>query len=188
VPYSIIRAEASVLIPLLIAAHDKRQNALIYFQLAEKPVLYQYWNCSYMILLGIVKLNLIAYLTSIYLHCCYIFSSLLLLTKLSPQRRLHLFICTVKRTWISEIEVVTGVKIWTVIFSVVMLHSLVGDYQHFRGTYHLHLQDRYEMEVLCSSEMLVTSYKTTQCHNSEENSPQNIMSCFNKLVDKNITI
>jgi hypothetical protein len=41
--------------------------------------------------------------------------------------------------------------------------GLVDGYKHFRGMYHLHLPGdiTLKMEVICSSETLVTTYNTT---------------------------
>jgi hypothetical protein len=43
-----------------------------------------------------------------------------------------------------KFEIFTAVKMWIVVFWVVTLYSIVGDYQHFRGTYNLHFQGRSE--------------------------------------------
>jgi hypothetical protein len=37
-------------------------------------------------------------------------------------------------------EVFIKVKMWTIVFQVMTPCSLVGGYQHFGGTYHLHLE------------------------------------------------
>jgi hypothetical protein len=50
-----------------------------------------------------------------------------------------------------------------------MQSSLVGGYQHFRGTYCLHLQFYHKDG---SSEMSATSYKITKHHNPEDYNPQ----------------
>jgi hypothetical protein len=44
------------------------------------------------------------------------------------------------------------------VFWVVMSCGVVGDYQHFRGKYHLHLQ----------GETLITTCNTTQFYNEED--------------------
>jgi hypothetical protein len=62
------------------------------------------------------------------------------------------------------------VEMWIVVFCFVALCSLViaGGYQCFGSTYHLH----FRREKISSSKMLVTTNKTTQCHNQEDYSPQ----------------
>jgi hypothetical protein len=74
----------------------------------------------------------------------------------APYRRFHEY----KRS-----EVFTRVNTSLVVFWVIMLCSLVGDYRHFGGTYHHHLQGT--LEAIGFSEMLVTTYKTTQHHNPD---------------------
>jgi hypothetical protein len=72
----------------------------------------------------------------------------------------------------------TAVKMWIVVFWVVTLHSIVGDYQNFRGTYNLYLQGRnegnYSSEDASSSKMLVTIYKMTWHHNPETHNQKEV--------------
>jgi hypothetical protein len=55
-----------------------------------------------------------------------------------------------------------------VVFWVVTPCGLVGGYQHFGGTYSLHLRGELKPEVIRSSKKLVTPYETTQHHNPED--------------------
>jgi hypothetical protein len=58
-------------------------------------------------------------------------------------------------------EVFTVAKMWIVVFWVVRPCTLLRGYQRFRETYQLHLLGTdVKMEVIHSSEMLVTTYKT----------------------------
>jgi hypothetical protein len=53
-------------------------------------------------------------------------------------------------------EIFRVVKIWMMVFWVMMLCSLAGGYQYFGGMYHLHAQGRMypEVEAVSSSEIL----------------------------------
>lgn len=51
------------------------------------------------------------------------------------------------------------------------LWHFVDGYQHFGGIYHLHIQNitcNVKMEVICSSEILVTTYGTTWCYHPKD--------------------
>jgi hypothetical protein len=67
------------------------------------------------------------------------------------------------------------VKMQIVIDWFVMECSLVGDYQSFGET-----------EVIFFSEMLVTTYKTTWCHNPEDHNSQSFLTlqCLNFFICK----
>jgi hypothetical protein len=62
---------------------------------------------------------------------------------------------------------------WLLLFSVVTSCRLIGGYQRFGETHCLHLQplspsSTLKMEIVCFSEMLVSTYGYTRCHNPEE--------------------
>jgi hypothetical protein len=62
-------------------------------------------------------------------------------------------------------EVITvAKKMLILVFSVVMLCGLEGRYQHFGGTYCLHLQPSF-------SKMLVSTFKSTWHYNPEDQQP-----------------
>jgi hypothetical protein len=58
----------------------------------------------------------------------------------------------------------------SIVVWVMIVHSLVGDYWHFGGTSPPSLGWR-KVEAMCSSEILVITYKITQHHNWEDHSP-----------------
>jgi hypothetical protein len=57
-------------------------------------------------------------------------------------------------------EVFTAVKMWIVVFRVMTVHSFVGGYQSFRGTYHLYLQGGSYPQDVCDMFGIITQ-KTT---------------------------
>jgi hypothetical protein len=58
-------------------------------------------------------------------------------------------------------EVLTTLKISVVLLRVAMPCGLVGGCRRFGGTYRLNL-------LLCTSSKLVTTYKSTRCHNRDD--------------------
>jgi hypothetical protein len=61
-------------------------------------------------------------------------------------------------------EVLTAVKMLMLVFWIVTPCGLVGRYQRFGGTYCLHLQV-FSPKAVCSSQTLVSTYKSTQHFN-----------------------
>jgi hypothetical protein len=67
-----------------------------------------------------------------------------------------------------RLQVFMAMKVETVVFWVVA-SCLADGYQHFRGTYCLRLHNpTTRMEAIGSSKMVLTTYKTEQCHNPED--------------------
>jgi hypothetical protein len=62
-------------------------------------------------------------------------------------------------------------KIWAMVFWVMTLYSLVGDFQHFGGVYHPH-------HLISSCEILVTTYKTTWYRDPEQHNTVHINITF----------
>jgi hypothetical protein len=60
------------------------------------------------------------------------------------------------------------VKIQVKVLWVVMLCSVMGEYQHFRGPCCLHIQGKVKTETVWSSKMLVSYHHTTPHHNTED--------------------
>jgi hypothetical protein len=54
------------------------------------------------------------------------------------------------------------------VFWLVTPNGLVSEYQCFGGMYCLSTTSALKMKALCSSEVLVTTHKSTQCYNPED--------------------
>jgi hypothetical protein len=76
-----------------------------------------------------------------------------------------------------------AVKMSRLVFWVVIPCGLVGRYKLFGGTYHLHFQTDLKMEVVCSSETLISTYKSTQHYNPEDQKDH-----FLKYIDQLIFV